>query len=118
VRRALDDGPRLAARVREARSRSETARVLREASGTALAWLQWLDDGGVQERLSWYVGEGRGAAPALRGDDLIALGVPRGPAVSDMLHTLRDEHLDGRLVDRQAEIDYVRSLTTRDERKG
>jgi tRNA nucleotidyltransferase (CCA-adding enzyme) len=118
VRRALDDGPRLAARVRAAATRSETARALRTAGGAALAALRLLDDPRMQERLDWWLGEGRAVTPALGGDDVIALGVPRGPGVSDVLEALRDARLDGRVVDRQDEIRYVRAARIRDERKG
>jgi tRNA nucleotidyltransferase (CCA-adding enzyme) len=119
LERALAEGPRLAARVREAGPRSAIARVLRDASGGELAWLRVGGDDRVQERLEWYVVEGRRVASELGGDDVIALGVARGPAVSDVLQTLRDGRLDGRFVDRRAEIDYVRALKqTRDERKG
>jgi tRNA nucleotidyltransferase (CCA-adding enzyme) len=113
-----DEARRLAARLRDAVSRSETARALREVGGAALAALHLMEDGRVRERLDWYVREGRSVAPELDGDAIIALGVPRGPAVRDVLHALRDGRLDGRLVDRQAEIRYVRSLTLSDERKG
>lgn len=118
MRRAVEDSMQLAARVREAGSRSETARVLREVGGAALVALRLADDARVRERLDWYVGEGRAVAPALGGDDVIALGVARGPEVSRVLSALRDGRLDGRLVDRQAEIRYVRSLGLGDERKG
>jgi tRNA nucleotidyltransferase (CCA-adding enzyme) len=118
VRRALDEGPRLAARVRAATTASETARALRTAGGAALAALRLWDDPLVQERLEWWMREGRAVAPTLGGDDVIALGVPRGPAVSDVLEALRDARLDGRLVDRQDEIRYVRASRIRDERKG
>jgi tRNA nucleotidyltransferase (CCA-adding enzyme) len=118
LRRALDEGARLAARVRAADARSAVARALHDAGGAALVWLHLLDDARVRERVDWYVREGRAVAPELGGDDVIALGVPRGPAVSDVLHALRDGRLDGRLVDRQGEIRYVRSLRLSDERKG
>lgn len=116
--RALDEAPRLAARVREARARSETARTLREAPGAALVALRFDADARVQERLDWYVREGRAVGPELGGEDVIALGVARGPSVREVLDALRDGRLDGSLVDRQAEIRYVRSLGLRDERKG
>jgi hypothetical protein len=119
IRRTLDDAPGLVERVRDAASRSETARVLRDVGGPALAMLRLMDtDARVQERLDWYVRDGRAVAPELGGDDVIALGIPHGPAVSEVLHALRDGRLDGRFVDRQAEIRYVRALTLGDERKG
>jgi tRNA nucleotidyltransferase (CCA-adding enzyme) len=124
IRRALEDAPALASRVAGAASRSAVARALRDAGGAALVALRLADDPPVREPLEWYVGEGRRAAPELGGDDVIALGVPRGPAVTEVLRALRDGRLDGRLVDRQAEIRYVRALKSRedptrtDERKG
>jgi tRNA nucleotidyltransferase (CCA-adding enzyme) len=118
TRRALFEGPPLAVRVRDAASRSEIARALREVGGAALVWLRLTGDARVRERLDWYVDEGRAVAPELGGDDVLALGVPRGPAVSEVLSALRDGRLDGRFVDRQAEIRYVRALKPRDERKG
>jgi tRNA nucleotidyltransferase (CCA-adding enzyme) len=118
VRRALDEAPRLVARVRAASSRSEAARVLREAGGPAQALLHLTATDEVRERVEWYAREGRAVAPELGGDDIIALGVARGPRVSEVLQALRDGRLDGRFVDRQAEIRYVRALTVRQERKG
>jgi len=118
VRRALDEAPHLVERVRLAGSRSETARALREAGGTALALLHLTATGDVRERVAWYAREGRAVTPALSGDDVIALGVARGPLVSEVLHALRDGRLDGRLLDREAETGYVRSLMLRQERKG
>jgi hypothetical protein len=44
----------------------------------------------------------------LRGDDVIELGVRRGPAVAEVLEDLRDRRLDGGPGDREAEIEYVR----------
>ena len=117
VRRALEDAPQLTARLRAARSRSEVARVLREAGGVALALLH-LSEPSAHERLDWFVREGRTVLPALDGDDVIGLGVPRGPRVSEALDALRDGRLDGRLADREAEIRYVRSLNPGNERKG
>jgi len=49
---------------------------------------------------------------------VIALGVPRGPSVATVLAAVRDARLDGRVVDRAAEIDYVRSWRSNNERKG
>jgi tRNA nucleotidyltransferase (CCA-adding enzyme) len=118
LRRALEDTPGLAARVRAAASRSAIARALRDAGGAGLVSLRLLDDSSLREPLDWYVREGRAVSPELSGDEVIALGVPRGPAVSEVLHALRDGRLDGRLVDRQAEIRYVRSVKAADERKG
>lgn len=118
VRRTLDEAPHLVGRMRRAPSRSETARVLREAGGAALALLHLTATDDVRERVEWYAREGRAVKPELTGDDVIALGVTRGPGVTEVLHALRDGRLDGSVVDRYAEIDYVRSVVLRQERKG
>ncbi|HEY7521036.1 MAG TPA: hypothetical protein VIE36_22315 [Methylomirabilota bacterium] len=117
VRRALDEAPRVTAHLRAAGSRSAAGAVLREAGEVALALLHLTEAPEVRDRVEWFVREGRAVAPALNGDDVIALGVPRGPKVSEVLQALRDGRLDGRFVDRQAEIRYVRSLEFFAERK-
>src|SRR5262249_31202187 len=45
---------------------------------------------------------------SLRGDDVVVLGVPRGPAVARVLAEMRDARLDGRLASRAMEEAYVR----------
>jgi tRNA nucleotidyltransferase (CCA-adding enzyme) len=42
-----------------------------------------------------YLGEWRHIHPALRGDDLIAMGVPEGPRVQQGLQLIRAAKLDG-----------------------
>ena len=46
-------------------------------------------------RISTYLRSHRGLRPHLTGDALIEMGVPRGPAVGDILRLLRDSWLDG-----------------------
>jgi tRNA nucleotidyltransferase (CCA-adding enzyme) len=118
VARALEETSRLAAEVRAASARSAVARTLRDAGGVGLVALRLENDPRVQAQLDWYVDEGRQVAPALGGADVIALGVPSGPRVRAVLGALRDGRLDGRFVDREAEIRYVRSVMPTDERKG
>ena len=89
-----------------------------EAYGRAaeLAWLRLGGDTTVHAVIDWWVTTGRRLQPALRGDDLAALGVPRGPAMAEALSTLRAGRLDGKLDDRDAEAAYVREwLSTREE---
>lgn len=70
------------------------------------AWLL----GGDQERreVEWFVTVARGVRQRLSGDDVVALGVPAGPAVAAVLAGLRDGVLDGTLADRDAEVAFVR----------
>ena len=46
--------------------------------------------------------------PLLTGDDLIALGVPRGRLYASLLRQVRDAQLDGRIADRADAIGLVR----------
>jgi hypothetical protein len=55
----------------------------------------------------------RGTRPLLRGDDLEALGVPRGPALGEVLARLRAAKLDGEVASRADEEAWVRDHLTR-----
>src|SRR5207237_278067 len=116
LRRALAEAPALARRLAAATS-SAAARALRGASGADLVALH-LAGGATRERVRWWVTSGRAVEPQLSGDDVIALGVTRGPAVAAALAALRDARLDGRVVDRAAEMDYVRAWQSNQEREG
>jgi len=50
------------------------------------------------ENLARYLTRFRHVRPSLNGDDLIAMGVPQGPMVGELLRELLDARLDG-LVD-------------------
>jgi tRNA nucleotidyltransferase (CCA-adding enzyme) len=110
LRRALAETAALARRVVDGVP-SAAARALRAASPAALVALH-LAGGAARERAEWWRADGRGVEPILGGDEVIALGVARGPAVAAALTALRDARLDGRVVDRASEIDYVRTWTS------
>ncbi|MBI3825831.1 MAG: CCA tRNA nucleotidyltransferase, partial [Candidatus Rokubacteria bacterium] len=96
---------------------SARAARLRRLEPIELAWL-WLSRPERRAALGWWAGTGRGVRGQLRGDDVMALGVPRGPEVARVLAALRDARLDGGLRSRDDEIAYVRShgaATTRKE---
>jgi len=95
-----------------ARVGAESARAaaLRDRTGLELAWLRLVGDAAVRDVLDWYVGAGRTVVAALRGEDVIALGVPRGPAVARTLGRLRDARLDGLVRSAEEERAYVRAL--------
>src|SRR5262245_11599904 len=116
LRRALVDARSMARRLADA-SPSAAGRILRAATGAELAALH-LAGGAARERVEWWVTSGRSVEPLLSGDDVLALGVTRGPAVAAALAALRDARLDARVVDRAAEMDYVRSWMADQERKG
>ena len=63
------------------------------------------------ERMRLYLDELRNVRPILDGNDLIALGVPEGPRVGELLNALLDARLDGLVSTREEEETYVeRSL--------
>lgn len=51
--------------------------------------------------------------PAVTGDDLLAMGVEPGPAVSDILRQARDDRLDGTALGREAELANLVRLAAR-----
>jgi len=114
LRQALREGRARLARLSAASAPSARARLLRELHPVALAWLWLVGDGGARAALDWYLGLDR-ALVALSGDEVIALGVPRGPAVARVLAELRDGRLDGRITDRATEIDVVVRATAAGE---
>jgi tRNA nucleotidyltransferase (CCA-adding enzyme) len=51
----------------------------------------------VRRRIEWFLSRGRDVRPLLSGDDVVGLGVPRGPEVGKCLTALRRLRLDGRV---------------------
>src|SRR5262249_719109 len=46
--------------------------------------------------------------PLATGEDLISLGIPRGPIFAQLLKELRDAQLDGVVKDKSAALEFVR----------
>ena len=87
---------------------SDRARALRGRSALELVWL-WLEGKpGAREQVEWFC-EAGSARASLRGNDVIALGVPAGPGVAAALDALRDACLDGVVSGRSAEEAFVRA---------
>jgi tRNA nucleotidyltransferase (CCA-adding enzyme) len=90
--------------------------MLRPSSDLTLGWLRLAGDHTTRGAVDWYVAHARDTRPSLRGDELITLGVPRGPEVARALRDLWDARVDGRIADREAETEYVRQwVQTREE---
>lgn len=109
--RAREAAPALVERL--ARSAHETpsrrAALLRERAPVELAGA-WLAGGAAaRAQLDWYCAWAAGVRAELRGEDLVRLGVARGPAVRRALERLRDARLDGEARSRAEEIERVRS---------
>jgi tRNA nucleotidyltransferase (CCA-adding enzyme) len=93
---------------------SAAARALRGRPGLELAWL-WLNgDAAVRRRLTRFSARDAAVSPWLTGDEIVALGIPPGPAVGRILEELRDARLDGTLRDRAAATAHVRDRAAGD----
>ncbi len=88
-RRALAVAARgIGARLARARRPSEIAEALERLPATGLAGAWLAATGPARRRVEWFLEDGRAARPLLSGQDLIALGVPRGPKVGLYLSRL------------------------------
>jgi tRNA nucleotidyltransferase (CCA-adding enzyme) len=105
--RATADRAALAGALGAARA-SERARVLRARSALDLAVLWLHGTAAIRRHLDWFTLARRTRA-MLRGDEIIALGVPAGPDVAVVLDTLRDARLDGAISERSEEEGFVRA---------
>jgi tRNA nucleotidyltransferase (CCA-adding enzyme) len=63
----------------------------------------------VQRTISHYFTHLRSVSCALSGQDLKEMGIPPGPVYKIILQSLLDERLEGRLLTRQDEEEFVRS---------
>jgi tRNA nucleotidyltransferase (CCA-adding enzyme) len=61
----------------------------------------------ARRRAERYLREWRYVRPSLRGDDLLELGIPRGPEVGALLERLRAYRVDGRVRSRREEVAVV-----------
>jgi len=108
ITRALAGPAALADALTAATRASDRARVLRGRSALELAALRLDGGAGVRRQLDWFRDAGRARA-RLRGDEVIALGVPAGPDVAAALDALRDARLDGEVSERAEEEAFVRA---------
>ena len=66
-------------------------------------------DSRAGRRLTLYLNELRHIKLMLNGDELLALGVPQGPQIGELLQALLTARLDGRVKTRQDEINFVQA---------
>jgi len=91
---------------------SQTVKILWNLDiAVVKGWALATDDPLVRETLELYTSELRHVRPVLSGSDIMALGVPEGPAVGELLERLLAARLDGLLSTRRDEENMVaRSL--------
>jgi tRNA nucleotidyltransferase (CCA-adding enzyme) len=108
IARVLDDRGTLARAVARASRPSDRARLLRDLRPLELAWLGLGGGDTTREHVAWFV-ETAQVRGALRGDDVIALGIAAGPVVAAALDAVRDARLDGAVAGRAEEEAFVRA---------
>lgn len=89
----------------------QPSQVVARLSGlkeTALVALAAALEPAGAERVRQYTEYWRHVRPELSGDDLMTLGIPRGPCYSLILQRLRDARLDGSTTTREDEIALVK----------
>jgi hypothetical protein len=81
----------------------------------ALRWLLYTlhSDPVARHWLERYEATLAAVRPLLTGTDLLALGVPRGPAMRDILAALRAARLDGQITTHADEEQFVRAWLER-----
>ena len=93
---------------------SQVAALLRGLEPTAMeAWAALAQEATMRQRLLDYVRRWRYVKSTLNGHDLLALGVPNGPAMGRLLAELLDARLDGLLRSRAEEEEFVRQALSR-----
>jgi tRNA nucleotidyltransferase (CCA-adding enzyme) len=93
---------------------SEIDRLLKEFPEPALVAYAAAGDLPAAGHLRDYLSHHANVRPALRGDDLIELGVLRGPDVGDVLELLRAAKLDGEVKTREDEVLFVEEFLARE----
>ena len=106
--RALEISRGLAGRLVETPAGAGRGRLFRDRTDLELTALWLGGDGAARTAVEWWVDTARRMRPVLGGEEVVGLGVRRGPAVAEVLDHLRDLRLDGGGGDREAEIEYVR----------
>jgi len=92
---------------------SEVAESLHACSLQVLAGAWLHGSPRARRRIEWFLSRGRGVRPLLSGDDVVALGVPRGHEVGECLAALRRLRLDGVVKTRSDERAFVNAWRPR-----
>ena len=64
----------------------------------------------ARDNLNRYIHQWRNVRPLLTGRDLVRLGVPQGPRIGELLDSLRDARMEGRVHTRESEKALIRQL--------
>ena len=118
-RRAMRDAAtagRIAASEIPGKSNSDLAARLDPLSESAIRAAALSTSGDTRRRLTTYLSQYRHLKPHLTGDDLIRMGIPRGPEIGRALARLRATRMDGLTATAEDERDLIRRLPHRNTR--
>jgi tRNA nucleotidyltransferase (CCA-adding enzyme) len=112
VRAAVVLGPLLASRLDKTDMRDwDVYKALRGLPLEAVVFaLAGMDQGIVKERLRRYITDIRHRTIAVTGDDLLTMGMKKGPAVGRILDKLKELRVEGVVSGRAAELETARRL--------
>ncbi|MCF7936378.1 MAG: CBS domain-containing protein [Synergistales bacterium] len=103
---------------RSAPEHSEVYHFLRgQSRPAALFWAAATGRWRVRRRILLYLTQLHRTRPMLTGGDILEFGVPSGPEVGRLLEGLLNARLDGDVVTREDEIDWVLAHRAGDQRK-
>ncbi len=95
---------------REEMQPSEIGQQLDRLTGSALVVFACLSSHAtLQERLTLYLDELRKVEPLVKGDDILALGVPRGPDVAEWKRRALEAQRDGEFQDREGALKWLQT---------
>ena len=112
VTAAVVVGPLLASRLATPEMRDwDIYRTLRSIPLEAVVFgLAGIEAGVVENRLRRYLADIRHRTLSVRGDDILALGMKKGPAVGRILEKLQEMSVEGLIKDRDAQLQAARRL--------
>ncbi len=95
---------------------SEAVRILDRTNATARALVRLIEpDPQIAYVLNEYDAKWKDVRAELDGNDLAALGVPKGPIYGEILSELRAGRLDGEIHTRDEEVERVEEILARNE---
>jgi tRNA nucleotidyltransferase (CCA-adding enzyme) len=116
IREGVVVGPHLAPSLaRDGMSDWDVYRALRNTPDEALVFaLAGIAPGISEQRLRRYLSELRFRTLSVSGDDILALGSAKGPAVGDILERLRELRVGGIVQGRESELAAARELVQKE----
>lgn len=87
--------------------RSEIYEVLKDTPMEMLLWIRARGDRRIKERIDLFLRELRHIGLFLKGEDLLKLGIPEGPAIGEILRELLQAKVNGKVKTEKEEIEFV-----------